>query len=158
MDIIGSLIGYSHIVTNHFPSIGMMILMIFLVVGYITKNPLMIKVSLFVVFLLSVIGIWVFFSGYQAMYNLLPFTENMSAEDLSIHITYGTITFIIILITGILSLLTNVIYFKKDHIPLSIVIVFIILGLAIIFLSIVTSYFGGNITHEELREFHKNVF
>lgn len=137
-----------HLVLNHFPIIGTMIIGIVLTIAIITKNKGMTMSSYAIIFVLSIIAFIVNQTGEGAE----EAVENITGINkwaLHEHEEFAEISIIIHIVTGILAVFALILSFiKKVTSRLFSFLVLLLTYVTIGFMSY-TGYLGGQIRHTE---------
>jgi uncharacterized membrane protein len=137
-----------HLVLNHFPIIGTMIIGIVLTIAIITKNKGMTMSSYAILFLLSVIAFIVNQTGEgaeEAVENLTGINKWALHE----HEEFAETSIIIHMVTGVLAVFALILSFiKKVTSRLVSFVVLLLTFITIGFMSY-TGYLGGQIRHTE---------
>lgn len=130
-----------HLILNHFPTVGFIIVLFVFLHGLYRKNEEFNFVSLWFIIILSVITVFAYFSGEGAE-ELLK--DKLDKEYIETHESFGKISFYLSIVLGILSVFSLIT--KKLRWLVLILLIINILSLSI------TSFYGGQIRHEEIRK------
>lgn len=129
-----------HLILNHFPTVGFIIVLFVFLHGLYRKNEEFNFVSLWFIIILSFITIFVYLSGEGAE-ELLK--NKLDKGYIETHESFGKISLYLSIALGILSAFSLIT--KRFRWLVLILLIINILSLSI------TSFYGGQIRHEEIR-------
>jgi uncharacterized membrane protein len=138
-----------HLLLNHFPIIGSIIAAALLLAGLIFGWKQVFNAGLAVFVGITMLTVPVFLSGEGAEHIVeeLPGTNEHYLEH---HEDIAKPTFIVIIITGVLALLTLFLRWRKASIAKVLSIITLLAALASVGLAVYTGYLGGKIRHPEI--------
>jgi len=136
-----------HLALNHFPIIGLFIVLLFLAYGVFSKNTSTLRISLWLLVFIALITIPVFYSGEPAE-EIIEETTNVSHKIIHEHEEAGELAFLVMEGLGILAIVG---LFMLSRDKLSPGLQYLILGAGIITLLLMARVgkLGGEIMHPE---------
>jgi len=140
-----------HLLLNHFPVIGMAIVALFFLNGFLRKSDDIKHFSLWMIFLISIITIGVFITGNNAE-GIVKGMEGVIEENIDPHQQFATYSFIAMEITGAFALAGLLLFRKPKTIPMIYSLIILLFIAIVLGMMIYTSNLGGKITHFELME------
>lgn len=138
-----------HLLTNHFPVVGMIIVFLVLVYGIFRKQNEIIRLALMLTVLISLITIVVSNSGESAS-QLIEGEDGVNEEMIDPHEEMAEIASVVMYVTGGLCLVGLIIFRGEKRIPMLMSIVYLILMIGVISLMGYTAHLGGQIKHPEI--------
>ena len=141
-----------HIILNHFPSIGLVIGLFFLITAIVTDNDVMKRASLVLFTICGILGVPTYVTGASSMWALTdPPMENISQAAINAHRDMALWTLFGLAATGVSAWVEIWRYrYLNRFSPRSL---YLTLGFAIITLGLIaeTGHRGGQINHPEIR-------
>jgi len=141
---------HAHLFTNHLPIIGSIINFIFFAYALSKKRVDLIRLALWFFVVIAVLIIPVYLTGSPAEESIINL-PGMSEDLIEPHESAGLVTFIIMEVIGVVSLITVLIYKKDTKIPSWIGYSIAVAALAFIISAGITANSGGQIRHPEIR-------
>jgi hypothetical protein len=139
-----------HLMLNHLPIIGMVILSLLLLHAFIFKKENLIKIYLWYFAAVALISVPVFFTGDPSAEYLRALFPNANNELIENHETFGYISFIIILVLGVSGLLALKFFKGKEVLPSWFKYSFLTVTIVSVFAISWTAKTGGEIRHSEI--------
>lgn len=140
-----------HLLTNHFPVIGLMIVFLVLLYGVFRKNNEIIRLSMILTIIIALITIVTYTSGDKAG-QLIEGQDGVNEEMIDEHEDFAEIAFIFMEILGGLSLAGLFLFRGTDNRKWMIGLIYMLLMLGVISMMGWTSHLGGQIKHPEIIE------
>jgi uncharacterized membrane protein len=137
-----------HLALNHFPIIGLLIVLIFYSYGLFSKSEVIQRFSLIVMVFLALVSLPVFFSGEGAE-EIIEETTSVSHDLIHEHEEAGEVAFFVMEALGILAILGLVLISRKKFAN-SLKYIILIVGLVTFVLMGRAGSLGGKIMHPEL--------
>jgi uncharacterized membrane protein len=141
-----------HIILNHFPSIGLVIGLGFLITALLTKNETMTRSSLVVFTVCGILGLPTYVTGASSMWALTdPPLVYISQAAINAHRDMALWTLFALAATGVASWIQLWRYRYKSR--FSATSLYVVLGFAVVTLGLIaeTGHRGGQINHPEIR-------
>jgi hypothetical protein len=138
-----------HLILNHFPVIGTM--MIVLILGYAVfiNNDKIKKLGMFLLVLIGLITIPVFMTGDKAA-GIVKGNEGVIEENIDPHEDFARISMIAMEITAGISLISLFLFRKDNAIPVWFGIVLLLLIIGVNLMMVYTGHLGGRISHDSI--------
>jgi uncharacterized membrane protein len=155
MQLFGLNTAHLHLLLNHFPILGSIIITGLFIVALIFRNTFLQKVSLWFLAGIAVLTAITFQTGdgtKQAVLSLnLPQVVSLSA--LQTHQQMARVGLILMFFTGAISLGSAVFYRHKPALPRLLLAIMLVILLVNVGVFTYISYLGGLIMHPEIRSF-----
>jgi len=138
-----------HLIMNHFPIIGTM--MITLVLGYAVfiNNDKIKRLGMFMLVLIGLITIPVFMTGDKAA-GIVKGNEGVLEENIDPHENFAGISMIAMEITAGISLIGLFLFRKDKAVPVWFGAVLLLLIIGVNLMMIYTGHLGGRISHDSI--------
>jgi uncharacterized membrane protein len=143
-----------HLLTNHFPVIGLMIIFLVLLYGVFRKNNEIIRLSMILTVIIALITILTYTSGEKAS-QLIEGQEGVNEEMIGAHEEFAEFAFIAMEVLGGLALAGLFLFRGSDTKRWLIGLVYMLMMLGVISIMAWTSHLGGQIKHPEINEVTK---
>lgn len=143
-----------HLLTNHFPVIGLMIIFLVLLYGVFRKNNEIIRLSMMLTIIIALITIITYTSGDKAG-QLIEGQEGVNEEMIDEHEDAAEFAFISMEVLGGLALVGLFLFKGSDSKRWMIGLVYMLLMLGVLSIMGWTSHLGGQIKHPEIIEVPK---
>lgn len=143
-----------HLLTNHFPVIGLIIVFLVLLYGVFRKNNEIIRLSMILTIIIALITIITYTSGEKAS-QLIEGQEGVNEEMIDEHEEFAETAFLFMEILGGLSLVGLFLFKGNDTKKWMIGLVYMLLMLGVISMMGWTAHLGGQIKHPEMNEISK---
>ncbi len=140
---------YIHLLLNHFPIIGSMIGSALLLWGIVKKQQNLQYVSLVIIVIMAALSIPVFLTGEPAE-EAVEHLPGVSEQMMELHEEAAELAMVLMGITGILALISLVVFYVKNNLFNKLVLITILAALLSTVAMIRTGYYGGRIRHIEI--------
>ncbi len=140
-----------HLLTNHFPVIGTILIILVIVYGIIRKNKEVIRAALFLTIVVSIITIVTYTSGDGAE-DLVEGMDGVNEEYINEHEDAALYAFYLMEFIGVVSLVALVVFRRVEKFPGWFIAVFLLLLLLNTAIMARTANLGGKIHHPEIEE------
>jgi hypothetical protein len=150
MDLIPSSGPHWHLLLNHFPSIGTVIALGFLLAGLYRKSAELTRASLVLFVILALLTIPAYVSGAAARGAILG-EPGVSADYIAAHMEAASFAFMALLIAGWLSWFALWQDRRFSRLSPRTVLAVMAFGIVALGLMVVTGNLGGHINHAEIR-------
>lgn len=140
---------YLHLMLNHFPEIGAGALLIFFLYAVSSKNDKMIKFTLILILLLSLLTIAVFITGNNAEGSVKGL-EGAIEENIEPHQDFATKSFFVMELIGAVAFGGLIFFRAPKFIPRWFTILIITLMVVVNGMMLYTAHLGGKIFHQEI--------
>ncbi|MBS1491858.1 MAG: hypothetical protein JST55_00025 [Bacteroidetes bacterium] len=140
---------YLHILLNHIPVIGTALAAFVLLWGFFKRSDEIKKLSLVILFLVTLVTIVVYTSGDNSKGSVVSI-EGVNSDFIDAHEEFAEKAFIASDVVGVLALTALFIYRKPKHIPMWVAIAFFVLILGLNGMMAWTAHLGGMINHTEI--------
>jgi hypothetical protein len=137
---------YLHILLNHFPVIGTGFIFILGLHSLISKNVKVLRFSMLLLVLLSLLTIVIFVSGNNAK-SVVKGMDGIVEENIDAHEEFAEKSFIVMEAFGGLTLIFLVFNRFAKPIPALYSVIFLFLILAVLGMMMYTAHLGGKIAH-----------
>jgi hypothetical protein len=144
------LITYLHLILNHIPIIGTIVLFFLFAHAVIYKKDNLVKVYFWFFAVTALITIPVFLTGDPSSEYLKAFFPGVNNELIEDHETFGYLSLIIILILGASGLTALRVYRHKEIIPKWFKYSFLVVSFICVLVISWTGKTGGEIRHNEI--------
>lgn len=135
-----------HLILNHFPIIGTVIVILVLGYAVYANDERIKKLGMFLFVFIGLITLPVFFTGGKAA-GIVKGNEGITEENIEPHEEYAKISMISMEIVTAISLVNLVLYRKQKPVPVYFGVILLILILIINLMMIYTGHLGGKISH-----------
>ena len=139
-----------HLALNHFPIIGLLIVLIFYSYGLFSKSDAIQRISLVIMIFLALVSLPVYFSGEGAE-EIVEEVSSVSHDLIHEHEEAGETAFMIMEALGLLSLVALILMQRKKLTPVVRYLVLMV-GLVALLMMGRAGSLGGEIMHPELNE------
>ena len=139
-----------HLALGHFPIVATVIGVLILLYGIISNRADFQKSALTVLVLAAVVALPVFLAGEGAE-EIVEKIEGINKDDVERHEELATVTFWIITVNGMLSIIQLILMRKQRIARLSLLFILIV-ALSCSILGLLTANLGGKIRHPEIVE------
>lgn len=139
-----------HIFLNHIPVWGTLFGALLLAFGLVRKSEEIKRVSLGVFVIMAVLTTPVYFTGEPAE-EIVEHLEGVSEPIIEEHEKLALVSFIAVLILGVIALIALWRYRRADAVPKGWVTAVLVLSVVVWGLMIWTANLGGKIRHSEIR-------
>lgn len=143
-----------HLLLNHFPVIGTIIIILVIGYGILKKDKAIIKTALLITVFISIVTIFAYTTGNGAQ-QMVEGMDDVTEKYIDEHEDAAGFSFIIMEILGGVSLIGLILFNKKEHYPSWFIAVIVFLLLATASTMARTANLGGKIHHPEIQ---KDVF
>lgn len=137
-----------HLILNHFPIIGTVIVVIVLGYGIVINNDKIKKLGMGLIVLIGLISILVFTTGDKAS-GYIKGNEGVIEENIEPHEEFAKISMVAMEITAVFSLV-GLIFFRNKLVPFWYGIVLLVFLITVNSLMIYTGHLGGKISHSHI--------
>jgi hypothetical protein len=144
------LLTYLHLMLNHIPIFGTIVLFFLFAHAIIYKKDHLVKVYLWFFALTALITIPVFLTGDPSSEYLKTFFPGVNSELIESHETFGYLSLIIILVLGASGLIALRVYKLKEIIPAWFKYSFLVVSFICVLIISWTGKTGGEIRHNEI--------
>ena len=139
-----------HIALTHIPVIGIIFSGILLLIAFLTMDKKWQRVSYWFIFFIAISTIPVFLSG-EPTEEIIEKLAGVSESFIEEHELIATISFITMIVLGLLSIIGLIIYRNRPMFPGSFQAGMLIFTVIVMTLFAYTAYLGGHIRHSEIR-------
>lgn len=138
-----------HLLLNHFPVIGTIIIILIVAFGLIKRNKQIINTALIITVIIAIISILVYTSGEGAE-DLVEGMDDVTESYINEHEDAAEYAFIIMEVMGGVALLGLLLFNKKEKYPIWFITLFVVLLLISAGTMARTANLGGKIHHPEI--------
>lgn len=139
-----------HIFLNHIPVWGTVFGTLLLIYGMVRGSEEIKRVSLGVFVIIAVLTVPVYFTGEPAE-EIVEGLEGVSEPIIEEHEKLAVVSFIAVLILGVIALIALQRYRRADAVPKGFIVAVLVLSIVVWGLMIWTANLGGKIRHSEIR-------
>jgi len=143
-------LAHLHLLLNHFPTIGMMVGLVVLIMAIAAKSDDLKRASLVIFFFIALLSIPTFATGTAAQLALAR-TPEVSTAMIQTHETAALVALGVMELTGALAWLALWQYRRLSRLPQATLMAVLLLGLATFGLMTRAANIGGEIRHPEIR-------
>jgi uncharacterized membrane protein len=143
-----------HLLTNHFPVIGLIIIFLVLLYGVFRKNNEIIRLSMILTVIIALITILTYTSGEKAG-QLIEGQEGVNEDMIEVHEEAAEFAFIAMEVLGGLAIVGLFLFKGAESKRWIIGLVYMLLMLGVIGIMAQTAHLGGQIRHPEINEVTK---
>jgi len=136
-----------HLALNHFPIIGLLLVLMIFAYGLSTKSEAIQRISLIAMIFVALITVPVFFSGEPAE-EIIEETTSVSDDIIHEHEEAAELAFIIMEIFGVIAV-AGLFLMRKNKLSSTLKYVILISGIIIFILFVNVGRLGGKIMHPE---------
>jgi uncharacterized membrane protein len=141
-----------HLILNHFPIIGLLFGTVFLGYALFAQSKVLKEAALVIFIITALVSVPVFLTGEEAEHKVEDFS-NVSEHMIEEHEEHAEISIWAIEILGVLSLVGLYFSNKGDERKAKKLIIVALIFSFFVFVNLaITGYYGGKISHQELRE------
>ena len=138
-----------HLLLNHFPVVGTIVVVLVFVYGLMIKNDAVVKAALVVTVILALITIPAYVSGDGAQ-QIIKGMDDVTEEYIDPHEDFALYAFIVMCILGVFSLIGLLLFRKEEKFPVWFKAVIFVLLMAVSGMMGYTANLGGKIHHPEI--------
>lgn len=138
-----------HLILNHFPIIGTMMIILVLAYAVFINNDKIKKLGMFMLVLIGLITIPVFMTGDKAA-GIVKGNEGVLEEHIEPHENFAKISMIAMEITAGISLLGLILFRKEKAVPVWFGAVLLLLIIGVNLMMVYTGHLGGSISHDSI--------
>ncbi|BCL78564.1 hypothetical protein ccbrp13_10290 [Ktedonobacteria bacterium brp13] len=155
LQLFGLNTAHIHLLLNHFPILGSIIITGLFIVALIFRNTFLQKVSLWFLAGIAVITAITFQTGSGAEQAVLSLNmpQVVSLSALQSHKQMADVGLVLMFFTGAISLGSAVFYRNKPALPRPLLVLMLVILLVNVGVFTYVSYLGGMIMHPEIRTF-----
>ena len=143
-----------HLILNHFPVVGTIIIILIVGYGIISKNKEVIKVGLMITVAIAIISIFAFTTGDGAQ-QMVEGMDDVTESYIDEHEDFALYALIIMEVLGGAALIGLLAFRNADKYPAWFIAIIVVLLLAAAGTMGWTANLGGKIHHPEI---HKDIF
>lgn len=136
-----------HLILNHFPVIGLMMVVLVLIYAVIINNDKIKKLGMFLLVLIGLITISVFMTGGKAA-SIVKGNDGITEENIEPHEDFAKTSMIAMEVTAGISLIALVLFRKEKAVPVWFGIVLLVLIIGVNLMMVYTGHLGGRISHD----------
>ncbi|HEX2787344.1 MAG TPA: DUF2231 domain-containing protein [Ignavibacteria bacterium] len=140
-----------HLLTNHFPVIGLIIIFLVLLYGVFRKNNEIIRLSMVLTVIIALITILTYTSGEKAE-QLIEGQEGVNEEMIEEHEEAAEFAFIAMEVLGGLAIVGLFLFRGAESKRWIIGLIYMLLMLGVLGIMVQTAHLGGQIKHSEINE------
>ena len=140
-----------HLLTNHFPVIGTILVILVIAYGVIRKNNEVIRAALLLTIVVSLVTIVAYTSGEGAE-DIVEGMDGVNEEYIHEHEDAALYAFYVMEFIGVVGLAGIVLFRKAEKFPTWFVAVFVLLLLLNVGIMARTANLGGKIHHPEIED------
>ncbi len=139
-----------HVALTHVPVIGIIFSGILLLIAFLMMDKKWQRISFWFIFFMALFAIPVFFSG-EPTEEVIEKLAGVSESVIEEHEAFATISFVLTVILGLLSMIGLIIFRNKPMFPGYFQAGMLLFTIAVMSLLAYTAYLGGHIRHSEIR-------
>jgi hypothetical protein len=138
-----------HLILNHFPVIGTMMVVLVLAYAVFINNDKIKKLGMFLLVLIGLITIPVFMTGDKAA-SIIKGNDGVLEEHIEPHEDFAKISMIAMEVTAGISLIALVLFRKERAVPVWFGLVLLLLIIGVNLMMVYTGHLGGRISHDAI--------
>lgn len=138
-----------HLILNHFPVIGLIMVVLVLIYAVFINNDHIKKLGMFLLVLIGLITIPVFMTGDKAG-SIVKGNDGVIEENIEPHEDFAKISMIAMEITAGIALIALVLFRKEKAVPVWFGIVLLLMIIGVNLMMIYTGHLGGRISHDAI--------
>ena len=138
-----------HLLLNHFPVVGTIVIVLVFIYGILIKNDAVVKAALIVTVILALITIPTYLSGESAE-GIVKGMDDVTEKYIDPHEDFALYSFIVMGILGVFSLIGLLLFRKDEKFPVWYKAVIFVLLMTVSGMMGYTANLGGKIHHPEI--------